>query len=307
VTGDLSAKAYGILMAIIQHNLNISVDNLRTHFKEGERAISSGLKELRENNYIETKKHRIGNRIVTMSSLTEKSERLFFGVNSQSVDLQNVGSGISNEHISRITNSTVISKNLSLTKSRDEYEVMNIEVSEMAWGGIFESASGPDDEIASEIQKARDKRKAENKAVSEDRKKKYKEAKTVLDYGRKQGRAGTPRNEWSVRDVCYEFASRISDQFHIAPWEVTQSQFSGALAGARTRLSTDGEIEVRAMEIFFSQINIKEYKDAEILWKLYVSRLPGLVGQAKMTMPTDKAKETAKKARDKARRELRGE
>jgi len=307
VTGDLSAKAYGILMAIIQHNLSISVDNLRTHFKEGERAISSGLKELRENNYIETKKHRIGNRIVTMSSLTEKSERLFFGVNSQSVDLQNVGSGTSNEHISRITNSTVISKNPSLTKSRDEYEVMNIEVSEMSWGGIFESVSGPDDEIAAEIQKARDQRKAENKAASDDRKKKYKEAKTVLDYGRKQGRAGTPRNEWSVRDVCYEFASRISDQFHIAPWEVTQSQFSGALAGARTRLSTDGEIEVRAMEIFFSQINIKEYKDAEILWKLYVSRLPGLVGQAKMTMPTEKAKETAKKARDKARRELRGE
>jgi hypothetical protein len=241
-----------------------------------------------------------------MSSLTEKSERLFFGVNSQSVDLQNVGSGTSNEHISRITNSTVISKNPSLTKSRDEYEVMNIEVSEMAWGGIFESASGPDDEITSEIQKARDQRKAENKAASDDRKKKYKEAKTVLDYGRKQGRAGTPRNEWSVRDVCYEFASLISDQFHIAPWEVTQSQFSGALAGARTRLSTDGEIEVRAMEIFFSQINIKEYKDAEILWKLYVSRLPGLVGQAKMTMPTEKAKETAKKAREKARRELRG-
>lgn len=307
MTGDLSAKAYGILMAIIQHNLSISADNLRLHFKEGERAISSGLKELRENNYIETKKHRIGNRIVTMSTLTEKSERLFFGVNSQSVDLQNVGTVTSNEHISRITNSTVISKNPSLTKSRDEYEVMNIEVSEMSWGGIFEPVSGPDDEIAAEIQKARDQRKADNKAASDDRKKKYKEAKTVLDYGRKQGRAGTPRNEWSVRDVCYEFASRISDQFHIAPWEVTQSQFSGALAGARTRLSTDGEIEVRAMEIFFSQINIKEYKDAEILWKLYVSRLPGLVGQAKMTMPTEKAKDTAKKARDKARRELRGE
>jgi DNA-binding MarR family transcriptional regulator len=307
VTGDLSAKAYGILMAIIQHNLSISTDNLRLHFKEGERAISSGLKELRENNYIETKNHRIGNRIVKMSTLTEKSEQLFFGVNSQSVNLQNVGSVTSTEHISRITNSTVISKNPSLTKSRDEYEVMNIEVNEMSWGGIFEPAAGPDDDISSEIEKARNKRKAENKAASDDRKKKYKEAKTVLDYGRKQGRAGTPHNEWSVRDVCYEFASRISDQFHIAPWEVTQSQFSGALAGARTRLDTNGEIEVRAMEIFFSQINIKEYKDAEILWKLYVSRLPGLVGQAKMTMPTDKAKETARKAREKARRELRGE
>lgn len=307
MTGDLSAKAYGILMAIIQHNLSISADNLRLHFKEGERAISSGLKELRENNYIETKKHRIGNRIVTMSTLTEKSERLFFGVNSQSVDLQNVGSVTSNEHISRITNSTVISKNLSLTKSRDEYEVMNIEVSEMAWGGLFDPLSGPDEDITAAIKKAKENLKAENKAASEERKKKYKESKTALDHGRKEGRAGTPKAEWGVRDVCFEFASRISEHFHIAPWEVTQSRFSGALAGARTRLSTDGEIEVRAMEIFFSQINIKEYKDAEILWKLYVSRLPGLVGQAKMTMPNENAKEVAKKARDKARRELRGE
>ena len=305
---DLSAKAYGFLLAIHQHNLNISAESMMFRFNIGRRAALSGLKELRDNGYIKTSNQRIGNRIMRVSTLTEKANREFFGsAKSQVVKSHNVTTVTSNEHISRITNSTVISKNPSLTKSRDEYEVMNIEVSEMAWGGIFESASGPDDEIASDIQKARDKRKAENKAVSDDRKKKYKEAKTVLDYGRKQGRAGTPRNEWSVRDVCYEFASRISDQFHIAPWEVTQSQFSGALAGARTRLSTDGEIEVRAMEIFFSQINIKEYKDAEILWRLYVSRLPGLVGQAKMTMPTDKAKETARKAREKARRELRGE
>jgi hypothetical protein len=40
---------------------------------------------------------------------------------------------------------------------------------------------------------------------------------------------------------------------------------------------------------------------------LYVSRLPGLLGQAKMTMPNVQAKETAKKSREKARRELRGE
>lgn len=305
---DLSPKAYGFLLAIHQHNLNISAESMMFRFDVGRRAALSGLKELRDKGYIRTGPQRIGNKIMTVSVLTEKANRAFFGsVGAQVVESHNVTPVTSNEHISRITNSTVISKNPSLTKSRDGYEVMNVEVSEMSWGGIFESLSGPDDELTSALQKARDQRKAENKEASEERKKKYKESKTALNYGRQQGRAGTPKDEWSVRDVCYEFASRLLDHFHIAPWEVTQSQFSGALAGARTRLSTNGEIEVRAMEIFFSQINIREYKDAEILWKLYVSRLPGLVGQAKMTMPTEKAKETAKKARDKARRELRGE
>jgi hypothetical protein len=307
MTGGLSAKAYGLLMGIIQHNLNISADNLSLYFKEGRRSILSGLKELRENEYIETKKQRIGNRVMTLSIVTTKAEALFFGVNSQSVRSQNSTTVTSNEHISRITNSTVISKNPSLTKSREDYNVMNIEVGEMAWGGIFESQSGPDDELTNELKKAKDQRKVDNKAASDDRKQKFKEAKAALNYGRKVGREGEPLAEWSVRDVCFEFASRISDQFHIAPWEVTQSKFSGALAGARTRLSTNGELEVKAMEIFFSQINIKEYKDAEILWRLYVSRLPGLLGQARMTMPNVQAKETAKKSREKARRELRGE
>lgn len=305
---DLSPKAYGFLLAIHQHNLNISAESMMFRFDVGRRAALSGLKELRDNGYIRTSTQRVGNKIMTVSVLTEKANRAFFGsVGAQVVESHNVTPVTSNEHISRITNSTVISKNPSLTKSRDEYEVMNIEVSNMSWGGIFEPLAGPDQEMTEAIKKAREQLKADNKAASEERKRKYKESKTALDYGRKQGRAGTAKSEWSVRDVCYEFASRISEHFHIAPWEVTQSQFSGALAGARTRLSTDGEIEVRAMEIFFSQINIREYKDAEILWKLYVSRLPGLVGQAKMTMPTDKAKETAKKARDKARRELGGE
>ena len=77
MTGDLSAKAYGILMAIIQHNLSISVDNLRTHFKEGERAISSGLKELRE---INTLKPRSTELVIgsLQCRLLRRSQSVFF-------------------------------------------------------------------------------------------------------------------------------------------------------------------------------------------------------------------------------------
>jgi hypothetical protein len=70
-------------------------------------------------------------------------------------------------------------------------------------------------------------------------------------------------------------------------------------------LNTNGAIEVAAMDIFFRQINIREYKDAEVLWRLYVSRLPALVGMVKMTTKNEQTDEVARKAREKARRELR--
>ena len=290
MTGDLSAKAYGILMAIIQHNLNISIDNLRLHFKEGERAIGSGLKELRDNNYIETKKHRIGNRIVTMSILTEKAERLFFGVSPQSVDLQNVGTVISNEHISRITNSTVISKKQTPTKSEvlsetEEFEVINMS----GWDGLFSSTSDGEDY-------SKKKRKSE-----------FKKSKRGLSVKRSERRSVLPKSEWTVYDVCYEFAERIDQQWGIEPWKVTQSKFSAALGAARTRLDTNGEVEVNAMDIFFKQISISEYKDAEVLWRLFVSRLPGLIGQAVLSIKTDEDVLMAEEAWDKAQRFLRGE
>jgi hypothetical protein len=296
MTGDLSAKAYGILMAIIQHNLNISVDNLRLHFKEGERAIGSGLKELRDNNYIETKKHRIGNRIVTMSILTEKAERLFFGVSPQSVDLQNVGTVISNEHISRITNSTVISKPNLSTKSRlvletEEYKTMGYE--------FFDSTAEPSED--SEDPK---KRRA---AAEKKRKSDFDKKSMTTHVSRFQKRHTMPVAEWSVTDVCFEFAERIHSHWNIQPWSVTQSKFSGALASARKRLGTDSVTEVAAMDLFFRQISISEYKDAEVLWRLFVSRLPGLVKGAVLSVNTDADVLMAEEAWDKAQRILRGE
>jgi hypothetical protein len=59
------------------------------------------------------------------------------------------------------------------------------------------------------------------------------------------------------------------------------------------------------MDLFFKQININEYKDAEVLWRLYVSRFGSLVGQVVMSLPTEQSQEVARKARDKARKALK--
>lgn len=294
---DLSAKAYGILMAIIQHNINISAESLSEHFSEGRRAMLSGLKELRDKGYLETKNQRVGNRIIKMSTITEKAHHLFFGVNSQFVKSQNSTSVSSNEQIKQNkTYSTVISKNMVPTKSEvdldeEEFEVINMS----GWGDIFSPTSAGDDY------------EQDKKAEKQKREQEFKDKKQKLSQSRAGRRNAVPKAEWSVRDVCYEFADRISSYWNIKPWQVTHSKFSGALGGARNRLGTNGEVELAAMEIFFSQITISEYKDAEVLWRLFVSRLPGLIGQASMSITTDQSKAVAKEAREIGRRKLRGE
>jgi hypothetical protein len=299
MTGDLSAKAYGFLLAIHQHDLNISAESMMEQFKVGRRSALSGLKELRENEYIRTTRQRIGNRIMTVSILTEKANRAFFGsVKAQLVESHNVTSDISNEHISRNTISTVISKNMVSTKSKVNLETEEFEVKNMSgWGGLFSPNSGDEDYKADA--KA-DKEKTKAKRASD-----YVDKKRDLGKKRFGRRSELLKSEWSVPDVCFEFADRIEQYWNIEPWKVTQSQFSGALGGLRNRLGTNGEIEVAVMDLFFKQISINEYKDAEVLWRLYVSRFGSLVGQVVMSLPTEQSQEVARKARDKARKALK--
>ena len=294
---DLSAKAYGILMAIVQHNLNISAESLSEHFSEGRRSMLSGLKELRDKGYLETRNQRIGNRLIKMSTITEKAEHLFFGVNSQFVKSQNRTSVTSNEQIKQNkTYSTVINKNMVPTKSEVDLDNEEFEVISMSgWGDIFSPTSAGDDY------------EQEKKLAKEKRDQKFKDDKQKLSKSRAGRRSTKPKAEWSVRDVCYEFADRIESHWNIQPWKVTHSKFAGALGGTRNRLGTNGEVEIAAMDIFFSQITISEYKDAEVLWRLFISRLPGLLGQATMSATTEQSKVAAKEAREIGRRKLRGE
>jgi hypothetical protein len=294
---DLSPKAYGFLLAIYQHSLNISAQTMMDHFKVGRRAALSGLKELRDNAYIRTNQQRIGNKIMTVSVLTEKANRAFFGiVPSQVVESHNVTSDYSNEHISRNTISTVISKPNLSTKSRlvletEEYKTMGYE--------FFESTSEPSED--SEDPKKR------RIAAEKERKSDFDKKSMTKHVSRFQKRHTMLVNEWSVTDVCFEFAERIHGHWNIQPWSVTQSKFSGALASARKRLGTDSVTEVAAMDLFFKQISISEYKDAEVLWRLFVSRLPGLVKGAVLSVNTDADVLMAEEAWDKAQRILRGE
>ena len=123
---------------------------------------------------------------------------------------------------------------------------------------------------------------------------------------RYEKRHKNPISKWSYADLGFEFADRIF-VWNIAPWSVTQSRFIQTLADNCRRLDIDIEVAHAAMEIFFRQIDLAEYKDGEVLWKLFIHRLPGLVGQAKLSMNTEESDAVAKEAFALAMKRLRGE
>lgn len=301
---DISAKAYGFLVAIYQHGLNISAESMMDYFGIGRYSALSGLKELRKFGYIETKPQRINNRIMTVSKLTSKAEKAMFGI-TDFLESGNRTPVTRNRLIKQnSTYSTVISNKHSLAAPKEEFTTIEIEVNDMAWGGLFDPTSDPTAELKEELAKDKKAKKAESKAASDKRKSEQTKVRRELQGERKTFRERNLIEDWRVVDVCYEFADRIDQHFHIEPWKVNQSQFSGALAGLRSRLGTNGELEVAVMDIFFHQINIKDYKDAEVLWRLFISRFASLIGEVKMGQVSEETQKVAEESMARAMKEF---
>lgn len=262
------------------------------------------IEEARVNGYIKTEKQRINNRIITVSKLTPKAEKAMFGI-PVFVESGN-RTPVSRNRLIKQNNkySTVISNKHSLAEPKEEFKVMEIEVENMSWGGLFDPTSDPTAELKDELAKDKKLKRAESKAVSDKKKLEQTQVRRELQGERRTFRERNEVADWRVVDVCYEFADRIDQHFHIEPWKVNQSQFSGALAGLRSRLETNGELEVAVMDIFFQQINIKDYKDAEVLWRLYISRFASLIGEVKMSQVSEETHKVAEESMARAMKEF---
>ena len=301
---ELSGKAYGFLAGIWQHGLNISAESMMLHFKVGRWSALSGLKELRVNGYIKTEKQRVNNRIITVSKLTQKAERALFGM-PVFVESGNRTPVTRNGLIKQNNKySTVISNKRTLAEPKEEFKVIEIEVNDMAWGGLFDPTSDPTAELKEELAKDKKLKDAERQETYEKKKAATTKVRRELQGERKTFRERSPQSKWRTQDVCYEFADRVDEHFHIEPWKVNQSQFNGALAGLRSRLGTNGELEIAVMDIFFRQINIKEYSDAEVLWRLYISRFASLIGEVKMSQVSEETHKVAEESMARAMKEF---
>lgn len=106
-----------------------------------------------------------------------------------------------------------------------------------------------------------------------------------------------PRNSdtWSVTDSSFEFANQMHNIFHIAPFKLTESKLRFALAKKRQAHGTNGTLEMKMMEIFFSKIvHDKTITDPNKVWALFIYQFASLLEQAKQSIVTPEDIETAK-------------
>lgn len=258
-----------------------------SHWQIGRHSALKALKELRELGYIELKTQKIGASIVKKNYLTVSgSDRLTAELSLPLV--------MQNSNKSLIANS-LISKPGTPTESGEEFQTINIEVDSMGYEFFEKQSSMDDDEILRERKKVQDKKKAD-----------YEEEKAAKHKTRLT-RHNVPRDQWTCTDVGYEFADRIYRVWSIKPWSVTNSRFIPALASLRKKHDTNGAIEVAIVDMFFDGIDFEKYDDAEHLWKLFVTRFPSYVLQAKVSLSPVENTEEETRLKEKAMSRLRGE
>ena len=267
----LSPLALAILVKA-NSGMNISAESVMEHWSIGRHSALKALKELRELGYIQLRTQKIGASIVKKNYLTDLgSDRLMAELSLPLV--------MQNSNKSLIANSLIYKPNTP-TESVEEFRTVNIEVDSMGYDFFEKQSSIDSDELLAEQQKARNVKKTEYEEQKASRQRKF------------QSRHNIPKENWSSSDVGYEFADRIHQHWNIKPWSVTQSRFIPALGTMRKKHDTNGLIEIKIMDMFFAGIDFEKYDDAEHLWKLFITRFPSFVQQAKLsTIPVEETDE----------------
>lgn len=306
----LSAKALGLLFYITSTDTRISAENLATVFGEGEKAIGSGLKELRAKLLIELKHEVVNGNVIKFSVITEKGRELIADliripapsspyVFTDSRNRQNGDIDTSNEQLSKLIlniykykpNTIVDDKSLisSEINTRESHKIHCPDCS------IIEPPTPLQERLATEAGK---------QAVYDE--KQLQRHKQAIDK-----RQGRPMNSWSLSDVAMEIAERAANIWSLPPWRFSKSRLMAALTQVRRKWGTDGELEIRCFEFFLRRENLSEYASVDQLWKSFIYQFPEILPKVRLMYPTDEERkeneEVAQKAWNRAQAFLRGE
>ena len=279
----MSLKALGLLVFLKNNpSVNISERSLAKILKEGRSSINTALNELKALGLLRYKVQNINGNPV--------------GVNTW-VLVENQP-GVAENQPGWLKTEPLLSLNMLTNTSSKHINILGLysdgvrmeEGNEMGYK-FFSNNS--EDEFEKEVKEANQKLKAQKK-------KEFNAAKKVKQEKAKYNRANKPVKDWSPQDCAYEFARRIEELWNISPISLTESNFIPALAGARVKNDTNGELEVEMMNIFFSSLTDGKYSDGNILWRMFISRFSALAAQAKTRVHSEdeiqKAKEQSAKS-----------
>ena len=268
----LSLRARAVLMYFVNSDMTISAERLTMEVAEGRDAILTALKELRDGGFILTRKERVGNRVVTVSYVTE-SGFLEAGSWGLKIPLQ-IQQNQQNSIIQVLTNSAINIKRVTIA------------------GRLGDETMGYDffDKTSNSEALEREAERAKNIVA---KRQEYNDAKMRYHEVLSNSKDNREVKDWTVKDSVIEFASQMSNRWDIKPWSMSGSRFFEALGSARKKYDTNGVIEREMMLLFFTQLKLNKESDGEKLWKLFISRFSELSNQARLQIVSPELMERA--------------
>jgi len=290
----ISVEAVGVLSVCVYQDIPPTspalVERFRGVKRQGPDYFQRILRELRQAGFVGLKKEVIGNDIRTACWVTDEGKQYLLELDFPAPQSEITETGISTPLLQQneLINTNSIA---SLTSKEYTWEDPRVNESEEPKVGydFFEKTSS--DERLEEIAKDQERRN-----------KKYQEAKEEKQSKRLVGRNNKPQLAWTPSDTCYEFADRLLQHWHIKPWVLKETKFIVALADHRRRYDTNGEIEVKMMDLFFSTFDFQTQNDPEYLSRIFLNMFPRLAEQSKGMVRTDEeledAQEQARKSQE---------
>ena len=295
---SLSPRAEAALLRCVYLGTKPTVEALREAYKgTGRDMWLTTLKELKAAGFVAEKTYRVGQRFETVVWVTEAGTDYLKGSGFPTLQPYSVEVGFSDPLFSKdklhspYSKASLTSKEYTRENPRDEYfKKINLEVDDMSsWGGMFESTAS--DERLEERARAQREKKAE-----------YQEAKAEKHGKKIIRRQDVDPKVWTSSDVAYEFSHRISMTWGLKEWSPNFKRMTGSFHTLRMKHETDGEIELRMLNLFFSAIDFEKYNDPDMLWKIFSNRWVEFANQARGMVRTDEevdlAKSQAKKSQE---------
>ena len=268
----LSARAIGIYTYMLAEGRVIPARQLMDVLDEGRNAIQMGINELRNANIIRTKRTRLSNGFVSYSGFVDPKDW------DPEIGTLSLLLKLYSQYIN-IANKLLETNSYANSETRERVQNQNLELEKIFIGGSslsFEYMDADAKEYLAEQQEER--RKAKAKADAEKL-----ELRAAIHHNKLEirDRKRVDPRTWTVSDSAYEFANTLFNRWDVAPWTVSESRFIQALGTARSKHNTDGLIEQKMAQMFLAEPIVQTMKDANGIWKLYISRFGQLAARAR--------------------------
>lgn len=300
---DISAKSIGLMFFIISTDASISAEALATTLLEGESAIATGLKELRNLGFLELENIRNRDGTFTKHTKVTPSGYAFFAQAIAQI-------GAFNSHFVHLYFNSGIPTGSTIGKflPRTDEEPSNVIAPEG-----YMAPTRAETELLKKEETEEEQRHALLKLEKDHEE--WVAKKKKVQRAQFKARAKKPNKAtWTPTDMSFEFADRIENYWNIEPWKVTKTRFRMILADMRRRHNTNGLIECAMMDVFFEQEDISKFQDANFVMMRFFYRFGELyqyvksrdlaLTESELAEKLAREREAVERAREKLRNQL---